>query len=407
MSVWPLLDLHVQAALGDPTSGVYGSARYGQDTYGGSALLPWVDIKCDVIGMNITRSGTRDPVLTYRPEPGTLDLTLLDPTGRYNPADPSGPHYGALRPRLPVRVLIGSTPLITTLTDRISHDPAAGRTTIVGTEPSAILASVVSREERPAESSKVRVQALHGIGAAGSPLAPPLTVTGTGVQLKSAGLDGDIWSMLLATAQADRALLHADGSGALEYLADWDRRATAPVARLGCPHQAAVDAHAYTWTTAIDTDMLVNTVQTKSVGTDGETDQTAEASDPASIQRYGASSGGADVVLPLPTADLQKWADDAVRLGAWPYPRTDTLGIILQGTEPAAAVELAVWTALELADTIVWVAHGAADQKLSIVGIMHSIDDRGAYTGALQLGKIAGAVGYNAADSRYNQVAYA
>jgi hypothetical protein len=403
MSVWPLLDLHVQAALGETDAGAYDTARYGQDTYGGSAVLPWVDINCDVIGMNITRSGTRDPVLTYRPEPGTLDLTLNDPGGRYDPADPSGPHYGALRPRLPVRVLVGSIPLVTVLADRVAHDPAAGRTTIVGTESAAVLASVTSPVVRPAESSLTRAQAIHAIGAAGSPLAPPLTVTGTGMQLKSAGLDGDIWTMLLATAQADRALVHADGSGALMYLADWDRVATSPVAHLGCVHQTAVDAHAWTWTTTVDTDMLVNTVTASSMGTDGLTDQSASASDPNSVQRYGASSGGADVVLPLAPAQLQDWADDAVRLGSWPSPRTDTLGIILQGTEPAAAAELAVWLALELADTIVWTAHNATDTQLSIVGVTHVIDDRGAYTGTLQLGKISGAVGYNDPATRYNQ----
>lgn len=403
--VWDVLNLKVQAALGEATAGVYNTARYNQDVYGVQAALPWLDIKCDVVGLEIARSGSRDPVLTFRPEPGTLALTLYDPAGDYDPNNPAGPHYQYLRPRLPLRVLLSGTPVATALVDSITHDPAAGRTIMNATDGIALLASVIADVIRPGENSRTRMQALRDVGAAGSPIAPALVMTGAGITLKSSGFDGDIWSMMLATAQVDRGLLLLDGAGVLNYSADWDVIAGTPVATIGCPHKTA-DAHAHTWTTAVDTDLLVNTVTARSVGTDGETDQQATAADQGSVQTFGASSAGGEVILPLDPTGLAKWADDAVRLGAWPWPRTASLGITLLGTEATAPNELAVWWALDLADTITWQGHDRPAERLAVVGVRHQINEQGQYVGELTLGKPRVGAGYNDPSARYGQVAY-
>lgn len=63
---------------------------------------PHDDVTADTDSFTVTRGKSDD---LAQVQAGTGTLTLRDPDGRYNPANPAGPLYGSLRPQRPCRIL--------------------------------------------------------------------------------------------------------------------------------------------------------------------------------------------------------------------------------------------------------------------------------------------------------------
>ena len=186
-------------------------------------LGDWTDVTCDVAEPVALASGSSPDGVVTRWEAQTCNLTLVGPT--WDPR--SGPYVGLLGPALPVRVRWRPTGTddsawLTTFVgaaddDGFTYDPKTELATVAATDGTRILAAFDGVEQPPigaGESAAARVNRIADM--AGWPVAQRDIAPG-GVAVQATTLADAAWTMLLAVADTDLALLWINRAGQLAY----------------------------------------------------------------------------------------------------------------------------------------------------------------------------------------------
>lgn len=223
----PGIDLEVCLGVGQSEStGVWDAGRWDVDTWGqtDTDLGDWVDISCYVTdddGVTFGAGASNADGVVTRWEAATTAFTLLGAI-----FDPGGDVWvGLLGPGLPVRVRwrpTGSPDWLVTFRGFVddggfSYDPRTRRARVAATDSTRIFAAFDGLEQPPAgagETAAARVARIADL--VGWP-ADQRDITPGGVPVQAATLAGNAWTMLLATADTDLAILWLNRAGDLAY----------------------------------------------------------------------------------------------------------------------------------------------------------------------------------------------
>ena len=222
----PQVDIEVALAIGsiDP-SAVWDSGYWGYNTWSepDTPLGDWADVTCDVVIPLTLGSGTSPDGVVTRWEAQTCAFTLIGE--EYDPR--SGPYVGLLGPSLPVRVRwrptgADDTAWLTTFLgqttdDGFTYDPKTRLATVAATDATAVLAAydgVEQAAQGAGETASARVARIANM--AGWP-ADRRDIAPGGVAVQATTLADAAWTLLLAVADTDLAVLWINRNGDLAY----------------------------------------------------------------------------------------------------------------------------------------------------------------------------------------------
>ena len=222
----PQIDLEVSLAIGTlQPGGVWDAGTWNYNTWQDppTPLGDWTDITCDVAaGLHMAAGSSPDGVVT-RWEAQTCAFTILGDI--WDPR--SGPYAGLLGPNVPVRVrwkpagapdpawavaFIGQT-----TDDGFTYDPKAGRAAVAATDATAVFAAfdgIEQGSQGAGETAAARVGRIADL--VGWP-GDRRDIAAGGVAVQATTLAGAAWTMLLAVADTDLALLWITRAGLLAY----------------------------------------------------------------------------------------------------------------------------------------------------------------------------------------------
>ena len=218
------IDLEVALGIGSITAG----GRWDSGTWdfnsweeADTELGNWTDVTCDVIAPLAFGAGSSADGVVTRWEAATAAFTMIGAT--WDPR--SGPYVGLLGPGLPVRVRWRPTGAVDWLVafvgacddDGFTYDPKTFQAQIAATDGTRVFAAyngVEQNSQGGGETASARVTRIADMVAwpAGS-----RDITAGGVTVQATTLADEAWSMLLAVADTDLALLWLTRAGALAF----------------------------------------------------------------------------------------------------------------------------------------------------------------------------------------------
>lgn len=209
-----------QAALGavwDTATFDYSVWQQSDTSYG-----DFIDVSCDVAdGFTMSAGATNVDGVVTRWEAATVALDLLG--NAYDPR--SGPWAGILGPSVQVRIrwrVVGSATWLTAFLgfiddDGLTYDPKAKRAHLAATDGTRIFNAYDGLEQSPIGLGETAAQRVGRIAdLVGWPSARR-DITAGGVTVQATTLADNAWTMLLAVADTDLALLWINRAGALAY----------------------------------------------------------------------------------------------------------------------------------------------------------------------------------------------
>lgn len=220
------VDIEVSLAIGRKQAGaVWDSGTWDFNTWqeADTPLGDWTDVTCDVAeGLGLGAGSSADGVVT-RWEAQTCAFALLGET--YDPR--SGPYAGLLGPNLPVRLRwrptgTDDTAWLTafvgqTNDDGFAYDPKNSQAHIAATDGTAIFQAFDGVEQPSQGSQETAAQRVTRIADMVSWPAGLRDITAGGVSLQATTLAETAWTMLLAVADTDLALMWLNRAGQLAY----------------------------------------------------------------------------------------------------------------------------------------------------------------------------------------------
>ena len=367
----------------------------------GTAGRLWVDLACNATECTVVDGASASAGIMSRDEAATLDLTVFDPTRRFDPTNTDSPYWLADRSRLqagtPIRVFaevlddtgtgVVHEDLFIGTTDRwtspIQKDPgdrqvritASGAIKNYAAQDYAEAAPVGAGDTTAQRLERIRTYfdldgALEQVGAASS------------VTLQATTLAQSAWEMLNRTIDDELGYLHVLPDGTLRWWTRnvWTAPTPLPVVTVGCMH--GVDAFDIVTDVPLSAagDLLRNAVY---ASRSGGTQQVAKSA--TSIAAHGGIESAlsrTDLGL-ADDAQVGGWAQELVTLFAFPEP-----GPIAVTMVPAIAGEVtgARWRAVLgvafVSDTVrlVWEPHddtASLDQVMRVTGAKHTITPDG------------------------------
>ena len=214
----------------------------------------WVDISCDVLDVSIVAGTITAQGIFANSDAATLEVTIADPSGIYDPANPAGPFsYGGvsrLQPGCPIEawceVVDGDDGtwtthwLFTGTADSWSQDwtphPSSRRTTLIATDVTREWVRM-DRPEQPAvgagDTTRARVDRIVTFfGWLGAVVHP---ASSGAVTLQATTLAQSGWELLNRTLDDELGFVHFTPKGELRWLdrSIWFTK-TDPVVTLGC-----------------------------------------------------------------------------------------------------------------------------------------------------------------------------
>jgi hypothetical protein len=236
----------VEVCLGiaaiDP-AGVWDQSTwdYNTWTHTDTPLGDWSDVTCDVLAPLTLGAGSSPDGVVTRWEAATCAFTLAG--SDWDPR--SGPYTGLLGPALPVRVRwrptgADDTAWATTFQgqtsdDGFTYDPKTARAALSATDGTAILAAFNGPEQSPQGAGETAAQRVARIADEAGWPADRRDITPGGVAVQATTLADAAWTMLLAVADTDLALLWINRAGELAYRPEGKVTPShTPVAVIGC-----------------------------------------------------------------------------------------------------------------------------------------------------------------------------
>lgn len=222
----PGIDVEVCLGVGTVYPGaVWDSGTFDYNTWqeADTSLGSWTDVTCEVIeGVHLGAGSGADGVVT-RWEAQTCSFELYGAV--FDPR--TGPYTGLLGPGVPVRVrwkVTGDpdTAWLTTFTGftddtGFTYDPKTKRAKISATDGARVLAAYDGLEQSPQGANETASQRVTRIAdMAGWPSAARDIQAG-GVALQASTMAQSAWTLLLAVADTDLALLWINRAGQLAF----------------------------------------------------------------------------------------------------------------------------------------------------------------------------------------------
>jgi len=222
----PQVDIEVCLAIGTiEPGGVWDSGHWNYNTWNqtDTPLGDWSDVTCDVIVPLTLGSGTSPDGVVTRWEAQTCAFSLYGDL--YDPR--SGPYVGLLGPALPVRVrwkptgtddtVWRTTFLGQTTDDGFTYDPKTRRAAVSATDATAIFAAYDGVEQGSQGSGETAAARVTRIADMVGWPAARRDITAGGVALQATTLADAAWTLLLAVADTDLAVLWIDRAGNLAF----------------------------------------------------------------------------------------------------------------------------------------------------------------------------------------------
>ena len=220
------IDIEVALGIGTIKPGaVWDASTWDFNTWQetDTPLGDWTDITCDVVEPVVLASGSNPDGVVTSWEAQTCSFTLTGDT--YDPR--SGPYMTLLGPALPVRVrwrptgtddsswltsFVGQTD-----DDGFTYDPKTQLASVAATDGTRVLAAFDGVEQGPIGAGESAAQRVSRIAdMAGWPVAQR-DISPGGVAVQATTLAEAAWTMLLAVADTDLALLWINRAGQLAY----------------------------------------------------------------------------------------------------------------------------------------------------------------------------------------------
>jgi hypothetical protein len=221
----PGVELEVCLGIGTvQPGGVWDAGTFDYNTWQqtDTALGDWTDVTCDVIDQTIrSAAGSSPDGVVTRWEAATLNFALIGAV--FDPR--SGPYAGLLGPGLPVRMrwrpagadqwIIGFAGYVDD--DGFSYDPAIRQAGIAATDGTRIFAGYDGVEQPPAGAGETAADRVARIADLVGWPAGARDIDPGGVAVQSTTLAQAAWTLLLAVADTDLALLWLTRAGLLAY----------------------------------------------------------------------------------------------------------------------------------------------------------------------------------------------
>lgn len=298
----------------------------------------WVDLSCDVLDLETQMGGTRTDGLTAVADAATAQITLVDPTRKYDPLNPHSPYQFQGRSRLmPGTGIVvwaetlnaGATPTVTkwplftgtvdTWSEPWQPRPIDRRANVVASDATKTL-SGLDRGEQPAVGAGDTVNAritriLAYYGYLGATRLDTSAVT-----LQATTLAQSAWELISRASEDEIGFVYLDANGTLQFYArpTW---ATTPAPKIvvGCSPTVSTDHDIVTDANVAAADLnLRNEV---SAGRTGGVTQIARSQ--VSIDQFGTHGyKRTDLGLANDT-QAGAWATYVVTLLGWPRARID------------------------------------------------------------------------------------
>jgi hypothetical protein len=222
----PQIDIEVSLAVGTiQPGGVWDSGTWDYNTWQetDTTLGDWTDVTCEVVnGLHLGAGSGPDGVVT-RWEAQTCAFELYGEV--WNPR--TGPYVGLLGPGLPVRVRWKVTgqddtawvTCFTGFTDDagFTYDPKTKRAKVAATDGTRIFVAYDGVEQSPIGLNETAAQRVTRIADMVGWPAGARDIQAGGVALQATTLAQSAWTLLLAVADTDLALLWLNRAGYLAY----------------------------------------------------------------------------------------------------------------------------------------------------------------------------------------------
>lgn len=371
----------------------------------------WVDLTCDLTDLEITLGASSSSAgMLTKAEAGTFTGTLYDPTGKYDPLNPSGPYAlsGATRlvPGVPVQafaevirdpraatVQVTRIPLFTGTADRWEESWVQWEgerfAKLVATDETKRWVKY-DKPEQPAQgagdSTLTRLNRIKNL------FSWPGSISQWGlssVTLQSTTLAQSAWEMANRTADDELGYVFFipsppsatwTPSMILVSRETWNLRSP-PSMHIGCAPEGTTDTY---YDIAVDAQpaafdaLLHNTVNASRTG--GALQSVSNA---ASVKRYGEQTMQRTDLGLADDAQVATWAQALVNAGSFPQTVLDHITLQPAVATPDAARTVGPWTAfvsvLQKAPVqsvvhVLWAGAGYdADLECRIVGMQNKI----------------------------------
>jgi hypothetical protein len=357
----PGIDLEVCLGIGSiQPGGVWDSGLWDYNTWQetDTTLGNWTDVTCQVAGDIGLGAGTSPDGVVTRWESATCSFDLVG--ALFDPR--SGPYAALLGPGLPVRVrwrvtgdpdwlvaFVGATD-----DEGFSYDPKTAVAHIAATDGTRIFAAFDAVEQAPVGSGETAAQRVTRIADLVGWPANLRDIAPGGVALQPTTLAQAAWTMLLAVADTDLALLWLSRDGKLTYRPQGkvqpQRKLSAIV---GCHVDPPAGVTAITPLNILDQQPTItrNIVSvSRQSGDDNQNPYTVTKRDEASVSRFLAHSYQRTDLLHLSDSWTDAVASAILMTSAWPSSapaaielssRADAAAtVLLLGLEPSLSVQV-------------------------------------------------------------------
>jgi hypothetical protein len=357
----PGIDVEICLGVGQAMeAGVWDSGRWDVEKWGQSdtSLGDWVDVTCDVAdGVAMTAGASNVDGVVTRWEAATLAFTLRGT--QYDPR--SGPWAGTLGPSIQVRFrwrVVGAADWTTGFLgfvddDGFKYDPKAKRAVVACTDGTRVFQAFDGVEQSPIGQGETAAQRVTRIL---DMVAWPMDrrdVTAGGVTVKATTLADVAWTMLLAVADTDLALLWLNRAGALSFRPEGKTMPSRVVsAVIGCEGVDVPPGATRITPLTIQGQQSVNLRNIVSVSrqaaNDADTAQTVTVRDETSIARYFPKSYERTDLIHTDDAWSQRVADSVLQSAAWPSSAPDSVDLDSRADHAATALLLGLEPSLSV-----------------------------------------------------------
>lgn len=370
----------------------------------GRAVTPvdrlWVDLTCDVLDVTITSgaSGGRSVGIVTKVDAATLEVTLADPDGVYDPVNPVPPWtfagHSRLMPGVPVEAFCEVVrpdgtwtryPLFTGTADSWGEDwtphPGERRAKLVATDATKTWVNLDRPEQPPAgagDTTDQRVGRLVEFYDWNGTTTPAVDAPAVTLQATTFAQPG--WELLNRTLDDELGIVYFTPDGKLRWVnrSAWFQR-TPPVVVLGCA-QATVPTARDILIDAEPSNLDLELVNIANIARTGGENQTARSD--SSVERYGEYDYKRTDLGVETDVQAAEWA--AVLVQLYSYPQ-----VTLRSVTMLPAIDPASWTAWAAVLAVVWATDivrvvwappdrpaAVVDLATRVVGARHQITRR-------------------------------
>jgi hypothetical protein len=310
----------------------------------------WVDLSCDVLDLAVQGGASSAQGIFSKPDAATVEVTLSDPAGIYDPLNTGGPFsYGGrsrLVPGVPVEVFAevvnGSDGtwtkyvLFTGTADSWAEDwtpnPYDRQAVMVATDATKNFVRMDRPEQAPVGAGDTVQQRVHRVvdyfGWTGTVIDP---AGGSPRTLSATTLADSAWEMLNRTLDDELGYIYVTPAGALRWL-NRETWATVPPPKVTFGCSTGYDVLTDASPSALDRQMRNAVNAARAGGT------TQSALSQVSIDRYGRYEYTRTDLGLADDTQVGTWATDVVTVYAYPQVTLDDVTF-----QPAILGHWAVW----------------------------------------------------------------